>query len=291
MGHLVRLKSLMPTTSVETTALFIRDHRRRNLSQKTIANRSNVLNLFDTWLGRDILTATTEEIELWLDRISNPRTRISYLDAFRSFYSFAIRTGLAAEDPVCDIIRPRTGRLLPRPISTEDLDHALRLAPPKMRAWLALAAFEGFRCNEIAHLCREDIHDSGSMPMIVVRQGKGDKDRMLPLNAIAEAALRSYGLPRTGFVFMTNRDGPFKPASVSGMISAYLTSVGVIATAHQLRHYFGSTLYALTKDIRVTQEMLGHSSPKTTAIYVSYDASLAFDAVRSMDLRVRRLAS
>lgn len=58
--------------------------------------------------------------------------------------------------------------------------------------------------------------------------------------------------------------------------------MGIAATAHQLRHWFGSQLYAKTRDLRMVQEMLGHSSPTTTAIYAAFNPGDAVDAVQSL---------
>jgi site-specific recombinase XerC len=57
---------------------------------------------------------------------------------------------------------------------------------------------------------------------------------------------------------------------MSMLLAGYLRSVGVDATAHQLRHWFGTTVYARSKDLRLTQELMGHASRATTAIYTAW---------------------
>jgi integrase/recombinase XerC len=71
---------------------------------------------------------------------------------------------------------------------------------------------------------------------------------------------------------------------VGNAIGHYLHDLGINATGHQLRHWFGSEVYANTHDIRVTQELLGHSSPTTTAGYVAYSHVDAAAAVASLRL-------
>ena len=78
--------------------------------------------------------------------------------------------------------------------------------------------------------------------------------------------------------------GRFSGNRLSVVISAYLREQGIDATAHQLRHWFATEVYASSKDIRVTQELLGHSDPSTTAGYVAYSHVDAAAAVASLSL-------
>ena len=72
---------------------------------------------------------------------------------------------------------------------------------------------------------------------------------------------------------------------MSATVRTYLRQdCGIDATAHQLRHYFATEVYASSKDIRVTQELLGHSSPSTTANYVAFSHVDAAAAVASLSL-------
>lgn len=71
---------------------------------------------------------------------------------------------------------------------------------------------------------------------------------------------------------------------MSRTISLYLTSIDVDATAHQYRHWFGTRTYALCRDIRVVQELMGHSSPSTTAIYAAFCNETAQDTVLRLSL-------
>lgn len=275
-----------PLTRTPALEAFRREMVRRNLSQITIQHRFDYLKLFFAYAGKPWEDVTQADILNWLsDRVPHPRTQNTYLDALRAFGRFCVDRGYRSDDPSAGIPNAKTPRLLPRPIKTEDLHYALAAAPIKLQCWISLAAFEGLRAGEIAHLHREDIHDQATRPFLAVR-GKGDKERVVPLNAQVEHYLRRYGLPRQGYFFMSQRgQRPVTPAYVSRRLSMYFSSLNIDATAHQLRHYFASTLYAMTKDIRIVQEMLGHSSPNTTAIYVAYDELTAFEAVRSMNLR------
>lgn len=156
-----------------------------------------------------------------------------------------------------------------------------------MAAWISLATFQGLRCFEIGQLRREDIVDNREPPLLVIRDGKGGRQDILTLNEQVELTLRNYGMPRSGFFFL-NRDGdPFKPATVSRYIAKFLRSLGIDATAHQLRHLFVSTVWAETKDLRITQEMARHADPKTTSGYAAFDREVASQVVRGLKLPTR----
>lgn len=77
------------------------------------------------------------------------------------------------------------------------------------------------------------------------------------------------------------RPGPAKPHSVSQRTNAFLHSIGITETLHQLRHRFGTTTYQAVRDIRAVQELLGHASPTTTAIYAAAASEVARAAVEA----------
>ena len=119
------------------------------------------------------------------------------------------------------------------------------------------------------------------MPAAVLLHGKGSKDRVLPLGEVVLVELERYGLPRSGPVF-PRRDGhPGHNTStrVSNIVHKHLRAVGVPFTLHQCRHRFATAIYRQSKDLRMTQELLGHSSPTTTAIYAQFDTAAAAGAL------------
>lgn len=259
-----------------------RDQRRRGLRPYTIEQRSRCLLSFRGWLARPLTTATTEEVETWLDscRLGNSG-RHTYLKHLRSFYSFAKRAKLVRKDPVAEIPLPRVPKGLPHPIPCDELAHALEQADPRMRAWLALAAFQGMRCFEIVGLRAEHVVTGREDPVLVVAEAKGGDPRVLPLNPVVLEALRAYGMPRVGYVF-TRQDGrPLRPGTVSAKVSTFLHGLGINHSAHGGRHSFGTEVYRLTRDIRLTQELLGHASLHTTQIYTKLDPRGA-DVVRQL---------
>lgn len=248
-----------------------RDHERRGYLGSTIYKRHLQVQNWARWLGdRSVWTATADDINCFLDaKHLCARSRYTWLAGLHVFYQWAIESGHAAVDPTERIVRPRLRRQLPRPIPTADLRVALSCATPMMRCWLLLAAYQGLRCQEVAGLRYEDVLFADHLLRIV--HAKGGHERVVPMHPEVEAALRALPRTRSGWMFERPRGGKFSPNWVSSLVSQHMQAVGVRATAHQLRHWFGTELYRGTHDLRVVQEMLGHSTPQTTAIYTAFD--------------------
>lgn len=265
---------------------FTTEQRRRWLSERTIGERRAQLERFAAFIHPTALAAATaEQIDEWLDTCNiGARGRYAYLGALSAFYDFAVRYKLATANPARQLPRPRIKRLVPRPIRDDDLRLAMRAADPRMRAWLALAAYDGLRCKEIAHLRREDLLLTHEPPMLMVSSPKGGNEALLPLNPVAERALRVHGLPKAGFVFLKRDGWPYTPGTVSCMIHRYLHGMGIECSAHQLRHWFATTVYESTGDIRLTQEVMRHASIQSTTIYTAFNAKAAATAVQALDV-------
>lgn len=267
---------------------YARDQVRRGLRPATITTRRRILWSLER-LVSPIEQATSDQIDEWLDSLRlSDRSRYTYLSAVASFFEFAVRRGVVETNPTVTIPRPRLPRLVPRPASPADVEHAITSAEPMMRAWLCLAAYMGLRCMEIAKLRREDILEDRDPPLLVIADGKGGRQDVLTLNMQAELALRGHGLPRNGPVFVRGDGRPFTPATVSRYSGRFLRSVGINATMHQLRHLFGTTMWQRTKDLRVTQEALRHADPRTTAGYTAFDRELASKTIRNLRLNGER---
>lgn len=264
--------------------------RRRGLAPGTIKRRTSSLRSFARWLdvGVDfahqsadctLWEATSRHVDRFLDgRKLSPRTRYHWLSHLHCFYVWAIDESLTDVDPTARIIRPKMARLLPRPISDGDLTMALESAPRVMYAWLCLAALAGMRCAEIAALDVDDVMLNDDLLRV---KGKGGKERIVPMHPQVRAALEPL-LPRRGAVFRRPRGGRFPAAMVSREGSLFLAGLGIEATMHQLRHYFGSQALRACRDLRVVQELLGHASPTTTAIYTAFSRAAAKEAVLAL---------
>lgn len=259
------------------------DQERRGLASSTIYRRTSDLRSFNRWLApRSILEATEEDVQTFLDaKRLGVRTRYCWLSNLHSFYVFEVRRRKVKVDPTAEIIRPKLPRNLPRPIAESDLTYALEAAGVVMRCWLVLGAYAGLRCSEIARLTRSDVLDADGLLRIV---GKGNVERLIPIHPEVMRALQVAGMPRSGHLFRRPRGGRFPDAMVSREIAVFFDGLDIDATAHQLRHYFGTNIYRACKDLRVTQELLGHASPTTTAIYTAFSRKDAAAAVLTLGI-------
>jgi site-specific recombinase XerD len=256
---------------------------RRGLFQSSIDRRAADLRKFDRWLHPGTLTdATVADVEAFLAcRSWEPATSYAFLSHLHAFYKWAVREGLCDLDPSIYVDRPRLRPGLPRPIADDDLAYLIAQAPATMRAWLFCGAFAGLRCCEIAGLTRGDIVES-EMQMRVT--GKGGKCRVVPMHPLVLGALRVSGMPRTGPLWRTATGLEFTGSILSQQGNRYIKAMGVDATMHQLRHWFGTKTYRDSQDILATAGLLGHSNTSTTQIYAAYDQKVARAAVLSLSL-------
>lgn len=184
-----------------------------------------------------------------------------------------------SDDPTARIIRPKKRRYLPRPAKTDQLREALEGRAESFvvgSLWPPI----GLRCQEVAGLDADDVLTEERL--LRVTRGKGDKERMLPLHPEVAEALAALPMPGRGPVFRRPMGGAYNPWMVSQHFNKWLREAGVEATAHQLRHWFGTNVYQQTRDLRLTQEVLGHSEPQTTAVYCAFDRSQAAKAVGTL---------
>ncbi len=272
-------------------AAFDAHQRRRNLSPTTIAGRRTRLQGLARHLharGKMLHEATTGDIEAWFDGLGQPhglapQTRHTYTRQLSAFYQWAISTGVVDHDPTAAIVRPRLPRPLPRPMDPADLRHALDQADDRKAAMLALAAYAGLRCQEIAGLRAEDI-DWRNRRILVVH-GKGAAERMVPMHDEVATRLRRMDV-KHGFVFhrvwpRPSAD-PIRPGTVSQILSEHLHGLGIHASAHQGRHLFLTAVYEATQDLRLCQDLAGHASPVTTSRYAAWSVKRGLDAVGAL---------
>ena len=250
---------------------------RRNLAARTIAHRVWTVGRLEEHCDGDLLGADVHQIRAWLDSLNlGPRARYAYTSALGTFYGWAHDEQLIDENPMRRLERPKLPQGLPRPAPNADLDEAMAVLPDKPRAMVALAAFAGLRCCEIAGLYADHLIDQGADGwLLFVEQGKGSKERTVPLHPRALRALERHGVPRSGPVFHYHRNPsePLRPERVSLIGNRALRAAGIGSTMHQFRHWFATELYRASKDLRGVGDLLGHSSMNTTANYTKFDMS------------------
>jgi integrase/recombinase XerD len=219
---------------------------------------------------------TSQHVQAWFSEITNPNTRFTYFRTVHSWTKWALAMGVIAEDPTRNLAVPRRPRGLPRPIGSETITRLLAETSPRVKTYVTLAAYAGLRVHEIAKIRGEDFDlETGTLRVL----GKGGVDATLPVHP--EIAELASGYPPVDWWF------PHNGTHVSGewvstCIRRALRAVGSTATAHQLRHSFGTAVLRSSHDLRVTQELLRHSSPASTAIYTQVADLDKVDAIRAL---------
>jgi integrase/recombinase XerD len=204
--------------------------------------------------------------------------------AVRGFHRFAVREGLARDDPSAAVRPPSPAKRLPKALPLADIERILDAAGApgttlalRDRALLELLYGTGARISEAVGLDVDDL-DLGE-PSAVLLRGKGGKERMVPVGSYAREALDAYlvrgrtelasagrGLPA---VFLNARGGRLSRQSAWAVLAKAAERAGVKAdvSPHTLRHSFATHLLDGGADVRVVQELLGHASVTTTQIY------------------------
>lgn len=208
---------------------------------------------------------TTADLRAWLAAYGNVSTQATYYNSLAAFHLYLQREGLRADNPNGLIRRPRPPKGRPRPCSTPALHALVASAGPKGRPKVILAAWQGLRAAEVARVRGEDLDlDAGTLRV----RGKGGRERVLPLHpAVIELA---ETMPVRGWWFPspTRAHRAVLPSAVTGAVKQACRAAGMPAHgAHPLRHWFATWAVRSGADLRTVQELLGHSSLATTAIY------------------------
>lgn len=207
------------------------------------------------------------------------------LAAMRSFYAFCVRRKLASSNPAEDLATPRQDKRVPSFLSEAEISEFLDFpetgepADLRDRAILEFLYATGIRVSELTGM---NIGDMNIPDRCVRIRGKGRKERIVPFGTRAASVMVEYlnarhllgGEEGPGeAVFLNRGGGRLTVRSVQRMVQKYIhkTSVCRKISPHSLRHSFASHLLGRGADLRVIQELLGHSSLATTQKYTHVD--------------------
>lgn len=215
------------------------------------------------------------------------RTQRTRLESLRLFGRWVLGEKLLSADPVSGMVMPRVGQLLPKAWLTaaqvESIlavpDLAGRRPAPALRdrAILETLYSTGLRRMELARLRVPDLDFAGGA--VCVRQGKGRKDRVVPIGERALAWIEKYlsqarptlAQPgeEAGPLFVTEQGAPLTVRYLSAMVTRYVNKAGFAkaGSCHLFRHTCATLMLEGGADIRHVQEQLGHACLQTTQIY------------------------
>jgi integrase/recombinase XerD len=201
--------------------------------------------------------------------------------ALRAFYKFCETERYLPTNVAENLSLPRRWKRLPKTLSDEEIRRLLQPLRPETpeslcdQAILEVAYASGLRLAELRSLRLECLHlEAGFLTVI----GKGNKERVVPVGSHAIGSIQRYlnsGRPKLvrpispGTLFLTSRGTQFSAPTMWRRIKARVRHAGIArnVTPHMLRHSFATHLLEHGADLRIIQEMLGHSSISTTELY------------------------
>lgn len=212
------------------------------------------------------------------------RTQIARLVAIRAFFKWLAREGTISTNPAAELDLPRAERRLPAAILAAHEVEAV-LARPNLRtagglrdrAILETFYATGIRRLELVRLSLFDVDFARGL--LMVRQGKGNRDRIVPTGDRALGWLVAYcdnarprllaGDSAENSLFLTARGKPLSPKRLSARVTRYVGGAGIAksGSCHLFRHTAATLMLENGADIRFIQAMLGHVSLDTTQIY------------------------
>jgi integrase/recombinase XerC len=293
----------------------------RNASPHTVSAYDSDLSQFiafaATHLGRKQMDLQPGDMELPLVRAFMAElyreglSRASVarkLSALRSFARYLRREGLIESDPVALAATPRREQKVPAHLTVDEMGRLLEMPDTSLplgrrdRAILELFYASGLRLSELVGLDLEDVNLSARMVRVM---GKGGKERLVPFNRSAEAALRAWLKDRPGLLkspiphpksqdpnalFCNAQGGRLGGRSIQKLLARYVsgcsTRFGI--SPHALRHSFATHLLQNGADLRAIQELLGHVQLSTTQRYTHVNATQLLEVYRKAHPRAAR---
>jgi integrase/recombinase XerD len=290
----------------------------RGLSEHTIAAYRRDLAGYVAWLdAREVTEAEAVTPALVADFVAEragaeprpaPTSLARLQSSVRGLHRFLVREGRADEDPTAALRPPKLPQRLPKALTIAQVEHLLDAAGPapgsddaadlvavRDRALVEVLYATGARVSEIVQL---DVDDLAHGDVLRVR-GKGAKERIVPVGSYARAATDAYltrvrpelvrrgrGTPR---LFLGARGAPLSRQSAWAVLQSAAERAGLDAhvSPHTLRHSFATHLLQGGADVRVVQELLGHSSVATTQIYTHLTVDTLRDVYTTAHPRAR----
>jgi len=271
----------------------------RGAADNTLQAYRRDLDDFATFLrarNRALVATSPADISAYMRSISEgglaAASRARRLSAIRQLFRFLAAEGLVEENPAHGLASPRRARALPKTLSVAEVDRLIeaartRIAPStgrdlvralRLYALIEMLYATGMRVSELVTLPRSVLAGDGRVLTI---KGKGGRERLVPLNQAARAALEQYldvgfedGLApmvKTKWLFASRgAEGHFTRQRLAQELKVLAVDAGLDpdrVSPHVLRHAFASHLLDRGADLRSVQQLLGHADISTTQIY------------------------
>jgi integrase/recombinase XerD len=258
---------------IEGIEKFKRHLQSKRYSDSTVKTYSEALKSFLIFYREKAINSITNEdvISYNNDYILKNKLSASYQNQIANAIKLYFKTIRETKIDFDKIHRPKRSKTLPNVLSKEEVKAILEAhSNIKHKMMLSLIYSCGLRCGEL--LALQPVHIDSKRNIVLLKNAKGKKDRIVPLSPKILAMLREYFKickPKT-FLFEGQTPGlaydarSLQQVLKQGLIKAKITKP---ATLHWLRHSYATHLLESGTDLRYIQELLGHNSSKTTEIY------------------------
>ncbi len=265
----------------------------KGLSKNTLSAYRRDLNRFFLYLDlvkKDLKSITSEDLPLylaWLRGLNNEDFAMGESSvarnvvAIRNFYEFLSKEH-NYENIAANLHPPKIPKRLPKALNIENINTFLKVSrvdkfAARDRTLLELLYATGARVSEIINLKIDDYQVADKFATVRL-SGKGGKQRVVPVGKFAQDAVDNYlqnsrddllKVKNNKFIFLNGRGGALTRQSAWKIVTTQAKAAGITEelSPHSLRHSFATHLLDGGADIRVVQELLGHSSVTTTQIY------------------------
>ncbi len=256
----------------------------KHYSNNTIESYKRDLIKFYDYNKKDIKNIDKDDIKSYLkylnDNKMDERSIARNISSLKSFYKFLIINKIIKNNPVESISLPKLGKKLPNTLSEEDINKLLDIKlndnfSYRNKAMLELMYATGLRVSELVNL---KVYDVNLDEAIVKTMGKGSKERIIPIGDYALNSLKVYideyrsslfKREVNDYLFLNNHGKKMTRQGFFKIIKKLASEQGIKKdfSPHTLRHSFATHLLSHGADLRIIQELLGHSDVSTTQIY------------------------
>jgi len=284
----------------EGFGLWIRRHlewmRVRNYSEMTVRTREPWLVAFALWcelrgvlrpreVTKPILESYRRQLFYHRKQNGNPLTfgsQRARLAPLKLFFAWMTRQNALLWNPASELDMPRVEKRLPRALSVDEVERVLAVPPLdeplglRDRAIMEMLYSTGMRRSELVALRLSDV--AAPEGTIFIRQGKGKRDRVVPIGARALGWLARYrDEVRPGFsvdeaedaLFLSESGAPVEADTLTHRVGRYVEAaeLGRRGSCHVFRHTMATLMLEGGADVRLIQEILGHASLESTEVY------------------------
>ena len=274
-------------TTTQSLELFLRALQGQNYSPKTLRAYGDDLHQFLSWVEKnrvdfDVPTRFSRgDIEGFMQYLAAQRmtgvTRVRKLAAIRKFFTFLEENSILAANPAHTVKGARREEKEPNILYKEQYKALLYEASDNIRDYAIIQTFlqTGIRLSELANLRVDEVDFEHRI--LTVRQGKGKKDRQIPLVDDAVKALRNYMRYRNTqlilddeILFLAKNGTSLNVSTVKYTVAKYVKRAGIRKKTgvHTLRHTFGAHKADKNMSLATLQELMGHKKKETTLKYI-----------------------